>query len=466
MHKGKDPLLFLAAGGMELSWLYALSITFHVVLESRVFPFMEAAAAFFSAALLTFFYLGRGWRVLQVLGLHLLGFTIAALRNLYVYYSCTDSFFNSGWIVELFSRPREPLEGLIFGLVIFWSAAFWAGGLFLALRPLSYYFINTRFDLGVGIFFFILLVSAGIEAENPSGRFLLLPFFLFSMMAIVMARNKGRGHKEFLAGYRGMGLLLVFAVTVLLFAGSLILLFLPYLTMTAEAGYSVMKGIAGPLAPLLVSFLKFFFGRGVRADAGGGDLPGDITVEGMEPSEAGWGSEFFQRLISWLGGGLLGLCAAAVFVWAAWKLLRWLFSRTQGDNKGRSFKEDLFLWLGLWQLRLHSFFSFIRRIFSRSERCQSETVTLYSRLLSWGSLSGFTPVLSETPREYGMRLGEYFPAVKDEIKLIVENFNREVYGKIIPDGKILFLLRRAWRRMKSPLLWPARFWKWFSHSKE
>ncbi|MDO9534803.1 MAG: DUF4129 domain-containing protein [Bacillota bacterium] len=463
MHKGKNSLLFLAAGGMELSWIYAISATFYVVLESMVFPLMEATAAFFLAALLTLFYRGRRWWVLQAVGLHLLGFTIVALRNLYVFYSSTDPFFNSSWVVELFSRPKEPIEGLILGLVIFWSAVFWAGGLFFALRPLSYFFINTRFDLGIGVFFFILLVSGGIEAVNPFGPFLLFSFFLFSMTAIVMARNRGRGHKEFLAGYRGMGLVLFFSVTVLIFTGSIILFFLPYLTMTAEAGYSVIKGIASPLAPLLLAFFRFFFGRGIKTDAGGSDLPGDVPVESMEPSAAAWGSEFFQNMITWLGGGLLVLCAAAFFAWAIWKLLGWLFSRTQGENKSRSFKEDFLLWLRLWQLRMHSILSFMRRIFFRSDR-QSEVIALYSRLLSWGSVSGFPPVLSETPSEYGMRLGVHFPTLKNEIKLIAGNFNREVYGKMIPDKERLFLLRRAWRRVNSPLQWPSRFLKWFSHS--
>ena len=466
MHKGKDSLLFLAAGGMELSWIYAISASFYVVLESTVFPFMEGAAVFFLAALLTLFYRGRGWRVLQAVGLHLLGFTIAALGNLYVFCSMTDPFFNSSWIVELFSRPREPLEGIIFGSVIFWSAVFWSGGFFFALRPLSHFFINTRFDLGIAVFFFILLVSEGVEAVNPASHFLLFSFFLFSMTAIVMSRNRGGGHKEFLAGYRGIGLVLIFVVTVLIFTGSIILFFLPYLTMTAEAGYAVMKVIARPLAPLLLSFLRFFFGGGrIREDAGGSELPGDASLDSMEPSLFGGSSEFFQNIIAWLGGGLFILCAAALFAWVIWKLLGWLFSRTAGENNSRSFKEDILLWLRLWQLRIYSLFYFIRRIIFRSDR-QSEVVRLYSRLLSWGSISGFPPVLSETPREYGMRLGEQFPAVKDEIKLIVGNFNCEVYGKIIPDREKLFLLRRAWRRVNSPLQWPSRFLQWFSHSKE
>src|SRR5690554_2090779 len=123
--KGKDRLLFFAAGFMELSWIYAIAVFCLVLLECPGFPLLEAAVTFFLAAIITSFYRGRGWRVIHALILHLLGFSASSLVNLYAFYGYTDPFFSRYWVLELFSQPREPLEGLVFGLIIILSAAFW-----------------------------------------------------------------------------------------------------------------------------------------------------------------------------------------------------------------------------------------------------------------------------------------------------------------------------------------------------
>jgi len=50
-------------------------------------------------------------------------------------------------------------------------------------------------------------------------------------------------------------------------------------------------------------------------------------------------------------------------------------------------------------------------------------------LLSWGHRSGIPHFPNETPKEYGLRLNYHFPALKREIGLIIDAFNREVYGR-------------------------------------
>jgi hypothetical protein len=61
-------------------------------------------------------------------------------------------------------------------------------------------------------------------------------------------------------------------------------------------------------------------------------------------------------------------------------------------------------------------------------------------------------LLYETPREYGLRLSRYFPAVKAEIELIVSTYSREIYGELPVDEAKLALLHRARRKLSNPLL--------------
>lgn len=462
MIKEKSTLLFFTAGFMELCWIYAFAVFCLRLLDSPSFPLPGAAAAFFAAAAITSFYRGRGWRIIQALGLHLLGFSMAGLANLYVYYGCREPFFSSSWIVGLFVQPREPLEGLVLGLIIFLSAVFWVGGFFSGLRPSAYLSITSRFDLGIAVFLFTMLVCGGSGIANPVGDSLLLPFFLFSMLSIALARNRGSGRGEYLAGYRGVGLVMVFAVLVIVFTGSTLLLFLPYLTMTAEAGYEAFKIIAAPVGSVLIAILRFFFGRrSLRTDAGDSGLSenGDLAV--IEPVEESWWTEILQKVLLWGGTGLLLLLVLFIAAWGIRNLLRWLFSKTPEKGELRSIREELLMFLRVWCHRIQTFFSCLRGVFSRPSPCRGQVAVFYRRLLIWGRTSGFPMFLSETPSEYGLRLGHHFPKVKPEIGLIVEIFNRETYGLKTPQNETLVQLKHAWRKLNSPLFWPVRFKKWF-----
>ncbi len=462
MIKEKSTLLFFSAGLMELSWIYAFAVFCLRLLDSPAFPLLGAAAAFFAAAAITSFYRGRGWRIIQALGLHLLGFSAAGLGNLYVYYGCTEPIFSKSWVAGLFCQPREPLEGLTFGLIIFLSAVFWAGGFFSGLRPSAYLSITSRFDLGIAVFFFIMLVCGGIGVTNPVGDSLLLPFFLFSMLSIVLARNSGSGRREYLAGYRGVGLLMVFAVLVIVFTGSTLLLFLPYLSMAADAGYEAVKVIAAPVGSVLIALLRFLFGRrSLRTDAGDSGLSGDGDLAVIEPVEGSWWTEILQKVLLWGGAGLLLLLALFVAAWGIRSLLRWLFRKTPEAEEHRSIREELLMFLRVWWYRIQAFIAYLRGILSRSSLYQGQVAVFYRRLLLWGRTSGFPTVLSETPFEYGMRLGHHFPKAKQEIGLIVEKFNLEIYGEKTPQGETLSELKHAWRKLNSPFFWPARFMKWF-----
>jgi len=83
-------------------------------------------------------------------------------------------------------------------------------------------------------------------------------------------------------------------------------------------------------------------------------------------------------------------------------------------------------------------------------------IQLYASLLGWGHNSGLPHFVSETPNEYGLRLGRRFPALKNEIGVITKAFNQEVYGEMVPEEQQLKIAQLAWRKLCSPLHWPIR----------
>ena len=87
---------------------------------------------------------------------------------------------------------------------------------------------------------------------------------------------------------------------------------------------------------------------------------------------------------------------------------------------------------------------------------------VYAGMLRWGRRSGLPAVLSETPVEYGERLKQSFPRLKMEIEMIIEAFNREIYGQIPPDMRTLTGILSARRRMRNPRHWPLRLRAWFA----
>ena len=67
---------------------------------------------------------------------------------------------------------------------------------------------------------------------------------------------------------------------------------------------------------------------------------------------------------------------------------------------------------------------------------------------------------NETPDEYGSRLMRHFPRLDQEIRLIVDTFDRETYGLVNTGPDRLAEMMRAQRRMKNIRHWPRRMKVW------
>jgi hypothetical protein len=467
MRKDRGALLFLAHGGMELSWLYAWATFLMTSIGHRPFPLPEAIAAFLLAAVLTLVLRGMGLRVISVLGLQTLGLLLAASRIVYTFNYRAYPYFGKGWIVEFLGRTRDPLEWFILVIILVFALLFWLGGVTLARRSTTYLTICSRFDLGVAAFFclllikFLLLVRGGIEVRDAAPVLLLFPYFIFSLLAIGLARNSSSARKDFLAGYRGIGVLASFTVLVLAFGAGLVLLFMPYLSAAAEVGYGVLKSAAGPLGPILVRVLRFLFFRTRVWQDASSSSPGGHGAKFVPSGESSWWSELVGRVLGW---GLLGLVVLMGIILCAigtWYLLRWLFSRTSKEER-KSFHWQLAL---LWAQSLWAAFGMgLQRAVQRLKGYR-DAVPIYRALLKWGRRSGLPQLLSETPAEYGSRLRKQFPSLTGEIRGIVEAFNLVVYGEVALDDEQMTLAKLSWRRLRSPRYWPARLKTWFLQAK-
>jgi hypothetical protein len=463
MKREKRGLLFLAMGGTELSWLCAWATFLTTAILHHPFPFQEAIGTFALAAVLTLLSKGKGWRVVYVLGIQLCGFILAALRIAYVFNSWSNPFLSQAWLTEFFNAPRGPWEWFHLILVLFWALLFWLGGVTLARRSIGYSTLCSRFDLGIAAFFLLfltrslLLIKGGIRVEDPVSQLLLFPFFLFSLLSIGLVRNQSTTPRNFLSGYQSIGIIISFTLVVLLFGTALVLFFLPYLTLSAEVGHSILKTVARPLAAILVSVLRFIYFHGSIQQEKSSPPPKEGAGNLFSSGESSWWTELLEKILLWVFGSLIGLIALAAFGVAVFYLFRWLLSRTSSSRK----RQSSWYLISLWVERLRIILlSWLRRI-GRRVKGYRRGAPLYMALLSWGRRSGIPHFPNETPKEYGSRLNHHFPALKREIELIIDAFNREVYGEITLDEQQLGRAQFALRRLRSPLRWPLRIKTWF-----
>lgn len=462
MSRDRGALLSLAHVGMELCWLYACASFLMISIVQRPFPLLEAVGTFLLAAAISWVVRGMGLRMIWILGFHIIGFLLAASRIVYTFNYRAYPYFGKGWLIEFSGRARDPLEWLILVIILIFALVFWLAGVALSRRSTAYLSICGRFDYGVTAFFCLfilkslLLVKGGIEVRDPASVLLLFAFFIFSPLAIGLARNKSSERRDFLAGYRGVGMLLSFAVVALAFGVGLVLLFMPYLSAAAEAGYGVLKSAAGPLIPILERVLLFLFGN-LPQDELFFPSTGQGEAEYIPSGKSSWWSKV-------LGWGLFGpvLLIGLIFcVLGTWYLLRWLFSKKSKEEKKSTHWQLALLWVQrLWA----ALGTGLKRAAQRLKGYQ-DAVQLYRAFLKWGRLSGLPHLLSETPAEYGARLQKQFPSITDEIGGIVEAFNLVVYGEVVLDDEQMTRAKLSWKRLRSLKYWPARLKSWFFPEK-
>jgi hypothetical protein len=179
--------------------------------------------------------------------------------------------------------------------------------------------------------------------------------------------------------------------------------------------------------------------------------PGSLPPTSSSLTIPGW-LEPIGRVLTIAVVIVVGLVLLAIIIGLLYSLAVWLFSKTSTDPEKQNPRP---LWL-LIVTRLRAMLFSFRRGAVRKVKCYGEAVRLYTALRTWGRRSGLPHFLNETPIEYGLRLRSRFPAFESEIELIVQAFNREVYGEARLSEQQLATTRFAWRNLSSPLHWPSR----------
>jgi hypothetical protein len=357
------------------------------------------------------------------------------------------------------SSPRDySSAGLALTAFFVWTFVFWWSGVRHAERPKTYLEACSRFDRGLTWLFALLFMKlllrgqAGVPASDGLSDSLVMPFFVGGVVSIALARNRGSAHRNFVRGYRGVGLVSGFAATLMLCSAGCALLVLPFLRTASATGYHELTTIGRPMADAAAMALLAVVGlarylpppqiyRGGAPSMVRGQPDSALRPEDVVPNPSSTGS--------WL---LLGLTVTIVVALGAWYLRRRLLSRDRGPDRDASVFEPLRQWLAR-----------LARLVARwlERRQQHEALRLYRALVSWGRRNGSPKRPSETPIEYGRRLKQQLHGVSAEIDLVVAAFNAHVYGHASFDRLSLNHARRALRRLRSPLLWPKRLRLWF-----
>ncbi len=447
---------------MDLVWLYGWTSFSITAATGHPFPAVDAAAIFALAALLTHLSSGKGRKIVSVLGLQALGFVCAALETLRAVYYASYPLFDKAWLVALYYRSRTPVEWIVLVFVLMWPPVLWAGGVALSRRPRNSFAACTHFDLGLAAFFtlylmrFALEVKGGMRLHDTVSLNLVFPFFLFGLLAMGVAKNGEGTEKTYVAGYRGVGLVMSASAAALLSVGCLALLSLPWLASAARVGEDVLARGAGPLLPVVERVLRFLFSRGsVRPEPPGPPPPKGTGWQWAVPAAHSWWMDLVEKTLGWtfaVIGGLLLMVLAGLLLFL---VARWLLSRTSGSGGERKRRDSLLerAWRALTR-----WYGRVRCVVRGRDRAAG----VYLALCRWGRRSGLPRAASETPTEFGSRLRRHFPRLGASIEVIIGAVNREVYGEVRLSGEQLRPVLSARRALQSPRHWPRRLKHKFS----
>ncbi|MCL4489065.1 MAG: DUF4129 domain-containing protein [Chloroflexi bacterium] len=462
MKRENRVLVFLLSTGMELCYLYAAATFLTTAIFHQAFPFPEAVGSFLLAALLTLFSEGRGWRVIFVVAVQSIGFVPALFRMVQVFNSWSSSFLVQTWFTRALPSPSDAIGYFIILLVIGWALSFWAGGVGLARMPKDYFTLCSRFDRGLIAFFGLFLVklylqvAQGIRVDAPASGFLIFPFLIFSLLAIGLVRNRSEDHRDFLPGYQKLGVVLSFIVVIVLASIGLAFFFLPYLMLAAQRGSDLLGVVSAPLLSIVYAITGWLFGTDFGA-SNQQPVPREQLQETAPQWSFPWWVELLGKILAWGMGIVLVLVVLAIAAGLLYGIFQWLFSKTELDQERPSLRQSFVSFM----IGLREWIVSFWRGWVRSLRGYQRAVHLYTALRTWGRNSGVPNLPSETPAEYGERLENGFPGLAGEIELIIQAFNREVYGEITLNEEQMATARSAWSRLASPLRWPMRVRAWF-----
>lgn len=458
----KMTLLVLTSAGMEITWRFAWANLLTLSILQRPFPLPLALIAYTSAAVFARLAKRGNWRRIQAVFIQVSGFILAAAVLAYGFFFNDTSFLTISWLIDLGRQLITPHHWLILLPIFGCLLLFWLGGRTFEKNSRDYLSVCLQFDKGLGAFFLLLLIKflaqlkGGFTLEDPAIGFLVVAYFLFSLLAISLTHGRDDAEKAFLAGYRGFSIILGFATAVVFSGAALILLTFPYLTHLADSTHGVIKETTAPLGPIIVSILRFIFGKTKFGIETGSHGTTDTSAEIFLPAPTGSWEESILEVLSWGLVGIVGLMAIGVCAYLINFLVRWLLRRSSPNEFYPPLPDPLFKWLSKLKMIFQTVWNRVSSLFGRAD----SAALVYAGTRRWGRRSGQPPIPSETPTEYGNRLSSCFPAFKADIDVIIAAFNREIYGESATDEAALRHILSAQRRMRRLRHWPIRLRAW------
>ncbi len=454
MNKQSNSLTFICGAGSQLAWIYGCASFIIYAFFQQIYPLPETVGIFCLASAITLVYRGRGWRRVLIILMHAGAVLISALWIVYVFYEFPGLWWEPSWLGDFFRLPRGRGDWMLLFFVVTYTVVFYIMGVRFAHETTSYTVACSRFDRGLvaffGLFLFRLVVNYRFEIafDDSLSYLMVFPFFIFSLMEIGLARNSEAKHrKRYLSGYHVIGLSASFVAGTFIFCAGIFIFFLPYLNMASEAGYDLMKTAAAPLEPILISVLKFIFGHADWRQSATGSSP-STGVAGLPTSNAFL--LLVQSILTWRNGIILIILGIGIALLFLGFLLRWLFQNRDDQSHPIAALNFLSWWYRLKAL-LFIFFQWIFR--SRAKRT---AIQYYTALQRWGRFSGYSSRQEETPNEYARRLSRQFPLLRDEFMLIIDMLHREVYGEATLNADQIARIRKSWKKLLHPSIWPLR----------
>lgn len=452
-------IVTLAGAGMILCWFDILNSLIMLALSRMPLPVTKAALILFLSGFVSFVVTSWSLRRLSIIALHGISFLAALAIVLHSSGDPAYPFYNFTWVTREAAFSWAFWQWLKFLVNFICAGVLYYLGCHLYARRIDFYTVTNRLDIGISVFFVVLIVKliaehkgVVIPFEHSLSRQLAC-FMMLGLFSIGVVRNRA-SHRDSTISYdKGAGLVLSFGLLAAVFGTAVVMLFLPDLIEGALWG----KKMLGRSWPWIEHLATFFVNADYLAkrvapyqsNAGKiydmGKPSFEMTKEALNP--------FYLKMVFHIGAFY-----ALVVLWFAFE---WVLRKP--DEKGK--RPGPWVVLRLMARRLKRIFErIIRLLFSRRDALHR--VEQYYRLLQkWGARSGLPRVACETPREYGTRLARNFPDVAREIKDLIVLFNQVRYGGIPAQREQFKQIQADWKRLRSPALWPVRARLWLFRAR-
>ena len=447
--------LQLSVLGIEAIWLSTLSF---VVAQNPAGGAQTWWTLFLAGAILHFFFYWLWVRDIWYSGLGRLLSACAALIVISLLMQAAAPEGQVGWIAgpgdwlealrglsDLLAVPVPLTVSLLMGLLLLYRV------MLMVRQPLGSWEVTSRVQLSTGTII-TMIILGGIQGITFSSG-TILSFFLFSLIALALARAKELGHLSQIGNlpFTGRWLFnLMAAIGVVLLLGVLIINILPWQMMAwlAELFLPIVVGVlwlftllAQILAYLLTPALKFFWENvPLERETIESDETRILELEDVTASsymfETAW--PIFLLILATI---LLLYLLHRLFTRRR-KMQNLLFSpETEYSTINDSFS------IGQWLRRQGAA---LRDLFARPSGREYDIKTvrnLYRNLLLFGDQHGVPRPIDDTPYEYLKPLCKQYPELHDDFHVLTDAYVAVHYGEESVSSAEIAHLQQAWQHI-------------------